>query len=62
MKIFVNIILAILRIVIVVKVITILVKTNTNPNDIPIETSVWWILALIFDIWLMNVLNQQTTD
>lgn len=62
MKVIFSLFLIILRIFIVIKVITFLFQSKNGFDSNSIETAVWWILFLIFDIWLQIILPAQKDE
>ena len=48
------------RIWIAIKICLLLYFTNLNPDRYPLSELTWWIYFLVFDIWLQQILPENT--
>jgi hypothetical protein len=62
MKIFFNLLIFIIKLLITIKVSYLLYMTYNNPTNVIIDKLSWWICLLVFDIWLMYNLPQPKED
>lgn len=62
MKIFFNLLIFIIKLLITIKVSYLLYMTYNNPTNVIIDKLSWWICLLVFDIWLMSNLPQPKED
>jgi hypothetical protein len=62
MKIFFNLLIFIIKLLISIKVSYLLYITYNNPTNAIIDKLSWWICLLVFDVWLMSNLPQPKED
>lgn len=48
---FFNILIILIRIFVIIKITILLYNTRNGFNDSTMESSIWWLLFLVFDIW-----------
>jgi len=62
MKQILNFIHLVVRLYIVFKVGFLLYMTMTNPEEYPLDKMTWWIYFLVFDIWLMKIVDDRIKE